>query len=149
MKLIVHPDPILSQQCSPYDAGSKDDAIKLAEMTEFFHSMDIRPYGLAAPQVGWDARVLIMQAALDLIEIMINPELLAKSDQMVTGSEACLSFPWLKPLKITRHYAVDISYRTLLNYECKRTLQGLYSRIFQHEFDHLNGITIDTHRRNK
>ncbi|MCL1123283.1 peptide deformylase [Shewanella surugensis] len=107
--------------------------------------------GLAAPQVHQSIALFIMashpnerypDAPLIAPTVVINPSILAGSDIMETGEEGCLSIK-NKRFSILRHQWVDVRYQTIAGQWIEDRLTGFVARIFQHEYDHLQGITID------
>ena len=62
---------------------------------------------------------------------------------MVKMQEGCLSFPDLW-LQVLRPDNVTVEYVNTIGKKVTEKLEGMVSRIFQHETDHLNGITYDT-----
>ncbi|MDI3299197.1 MAG: methionyl-tRNA formyltransferase [Bacillota bacterium] len=93
--------------------------------------------GLAAPQIGVDLRVIVVDVGDGLIE-MINPELL-KAEGEQTGYEGCLSVPgYVGEVTRARHVRV-----TGLDREGRRLwvdAEDFKARAFQHELDHLDGV---------
>ena len=96
--------------------------------------------GLAANQIGVNKRMFVMRLGDEDIACW-NPEITKSSDDTVQFDEGCLSFPgdWCK---ITRPDTVEVLYYNCVGKEIRRTLTGINSRCFQHELDHLNGITM-------
>lgn len=108
--------------------------------------------GLAAPQVGYSIRVLVIDATImgddypeckDLKLAMINPVFLEKSEDEVTMEEGCLSFPGLHE-KISRPKSVRVRYFDE-NFEAHESFfDGFAARVVQHECEHLEGhVFID------
>src|SRR6185369_10537981 len=104
--------------------------------------------GIAAPQVFQSLRLFIVasrpnprypQAPQMEPAAMLNPELLWASQDMELGWEGCLSIPGLRGL-VPRHRRVRISYLTRTGELCEGELEGFVARIFQHEYDHINGL---------
>lgn len=96
--------------------------------------------GLAANQAGLDIRMFVM--GRDFAEfVCINPEIIESSNVLEIGTEGCLSFPFLI-LKIGRPTTIKVKYydQDLKEVSCEFT--GSFARCFQHELDHLNGITF-------
>lgn len=96
--------------------------------------------GLSAPQVGHNVRIFIMHDPKSVYPLVfVNPEILARSIEMVTDEEGCLSEPG-KFVDVERHYAVWIKWYDQFG----KTLAGGWSdfcaRVIQHEMDHLNGF---------
>jgi peptide deformylase len=96
--------------------------------------------GLAANQVGERIRVFVM--AIDShIWACFNPELLSHNNDIVDFDEGCLSFPGESCI-IKRPNTIHVRYFDVTGIEIDEELTGLASRCFQHELDHLNGITM-------
>ncbi len=103
--------------------------------------------GLAAPQVGLPIRLLVIDLAVfkeenpDLGEfkiVMINPTMLERSEEEVSGEEGCLSIPGIhenvsRAIKIKMHY-FDAEFK-----EHTAEFEGFKARVVQHEYDHLEG----------
>lgn len=96
--------------------------------------------GLAAPQVGISQRVFVMKIGLKSWACF-NPEIIKSGDDFVLFDEGCLSFPG-ESCSITRPNSIEVSYQTAQGQEVKEQLTGLAARCFQHELDHLDGITM-------
>ena len=97
--------------------------------------------GLAATQVGWDERILVVNVTgnPDECYALINPEIIEKSRKTDTKEEGCLSFPMVFE-KIKRPTTVTIR-ATGANGEIIESEQtGWMARCIQHEMDHLNGV---------
>jgi len=137
MKLVYHPNEWLDKQVAPFDFEKLDakqiekDMIKIME--------DNQGVGLSANQVGLDAQIFVMKPEGKDAFAVINPKVEAVSEQIIEGEEGCLSFPGLY-VKVKRAAALVASYVDSSNKECKIEFKGWEARIFQHEFDHLNGI---------
>ena len=97
--------------------------------------------GLAAPQCGVKKRIFIM-GNIDKLIVCINPEIL-ESNGKNRAQEGCLSFPKLW-LTVTRPDTVKVRYQQLSGNVVEQELGELPARVFQHEFDHLNGVCFDS-----
>lgn len=104
--------------------------------------------GLAAPQVGERVRLFIMashpnsrypNAPLMQPTVIINPQILWQSDATEKNWEGCLSVPGLRGL-VPRAKKIKIKYDDLHGNSQQVDFQGFLARIFQHEYDHLDGI---------
>jgi len=98
--------------------------------------------GLAAPQVGINKSFFIM-GSKESYTVITNPKIIEKGENLVKMQEGCLSFPDLW-LNIIRPDNVVVEYVNTNGKKVTEKLEGMVSRIFQHETDHLNGITYDT-----
>lgn len=106
--------------------------------------------GLAAPQIGKSFRSFIMASrpssrypdAPDMApEIIINPEIISFSNEIVKDWEGCLSIPGIRGF-VPRYEAIKVSYLSEDGMKIEREFSGFTARIFQHELDHLNGIVF-------
>lgn len=104
--------------------------------------------GIAAPQVGRALRLFIMAPKpsprypdaphMDPFAV-INPEILRLHGEVRKGWEGCLSVPGFRGL-VPRHESVDATWLDRHGQPMEGTFRGFTARIFQHEFDHLEGI---------
>jgi len=106
--------------------------------------------GIAAPQIHHSVRIFIMcskpnerypDAPLMAPTAIINPEILHYSSEKVKGWEGCLSVPSMRGL-VPRHCEITVSYFDQQGNKQQKELTGFVARIFQHELDHLNGLTF-------
>lgn len=96
--------------------------------------------GLSANQVGQTQRVFVMRySRQDLV--CWNPKIQWHSDDMFSMVEGCLSFPGAV-CEITRPNRVKVLYYDGAGILRQHFMSGIESRCFQHELDHLNGITM-------
>jgi peptide deformylase len=111
---------------------------------DMFESMYAAPgIGLAAIQVGVPIRLV----TLDLAKkdepknplVLVNPEVLWRSDEMATYEEGCLSIPEYYE-EIERPAQVKVKYRDLEGNTHEIDAKGLLATCLQHEVDHLNGV---------
>ena len=109
---------------------------------------DANGVGLAAPQVGLDMRIFIVDAAAREEEktplTMINPKIISIEENLVPYEEGCLSFPE-HFAEIERADKLSIEYIDENNQKQILNTEGFTSRIIQHELDHLNGILFVDH----
>ena len=106
--------------------------------------------GIAAPQIHHSVRIFIMcskpnirypDAPLMQPTAIINPEILRSSSEKVKGWEGCLSVPSMRGL-VPRHSKITVRYFDQQGNQLQKELTGFIARIFQHELDHLNGLTF-------
>lgn len=102
--------------------------------------------GLAAPQIGQSLRLVVVEYTDDEDEnarpkkyVLVNPEIVKRSEEMVTDIEGCLSLPGLAGT-VERHEAVTIKAKNRFGKPLKIEAEGWLARIFQHEIDHLDGV---------
>lgn len=140
LKLLDEGDVQLRKVSDPWDFEKDGDPTELIRaMTKIM--FENNGIGLAAPQVGVNKRIFIMGNHEKLIAC-INPEIFESSEE-VQSQEGCLSFPNLW-LNVKRPDIVKVRYQQISGSVIEQELGGLPSRVFQHEFDHLNGICFDT-----
>ena len=104
--------------------------------------------GIAAPQVYVSKRVIIVASRPNLrypdapeleAVVMVNPEILERSEVTVLGEEGCLSVPDERG-QVTRSETVKVRYLTLQGEQIETIYKGFPARIVQHEVDHLDGV---------
>ena len=118
----------------------------VADMLDTMHASN--GVGLAAPQVGVDLRVMVFGFEESPrypgeppvpVTALINPTFEPLSTETEDGWEGCLSIPGMRglvPRATHIRYAGDLPDGTRL----VREARGFHARVFQHEYDHLNGI---------
>ncbi len=106
--------------------------------------------GIAAPQVHQSIAMFIMasrptlrypHAPIMTPTTVINPIILKHDDELLVDEEGCLSVA-NKRLPIARYASIKVQYQDLQGHTIKQTLSGFPARVFQHENDHLLGITV-------
>ncbi|HEY9632267.1 MAG TPA: peptide deformylase [Coleofasciculaceae cyanobacterium] len=106
--------------------------------------------GIASPQVSESYRLFIVASrpsprypnAPEMEPTaMINPRIIAHSTEMVKGWEGCLSIPGIRGL-VPRYQAVEVEYISQDGQLHRQELTDFVARIFQHEYDHLDGIVF-------
>ena len=97
--------------------------------------------GISANQIGIWERAFAMVRDLENNEVMVcfNPRIIKSYTEEVEMEEGCLSYPELF-LKIKRPDKIVVKYEDEDKKTHKIKLQGLASRVFQHEYDHMEGI---------
>ncbi|MBT2189400.1 peptide deformylase [Sphingobium nicotianae] len=146
-KILKMGDPGLLRVAKPVaDALAAELKPIIADMYETMEAS--KGVGLAAPQIGIDLRIMIFGFNENprypdekpvLVTTLINPWLETLTDETEDGWEGCLSVPGMRGL-VPR--ATHIRYGgTLENGETiTREARGFHARVFQHEYDHLDGI---------
>ncbi len=106
--------------------------------------------GLAAPQVAVSQRIIVVEFAepkedpeapppTPELYTLINPEVVRRSKELVSGVEACLSIPGFAG-EVERSKAVTVKGVNRQGDEVRIKAEGWLARIFQHEIDHLDGV---------
>ena len=136
--LIPSDDPLLHKKlkkCS-YDLDRSKLSYTLNE--NMFHHNGV---GLSANQIGIEERVFVMMIDIEAQETItcFNPKIIKESKDEVVMEEGCLSYPELF-LDISRPRSIIVKYEDEGKNIFKRRLDGYIGRIFQHEYDHMEGI---------
>ena len=97
--------------------------------------------GISANQIGIWERAFAMVRDIENNEVIVcfNPRIVKSYSEEVEMEEGCLSYPELF-LKIKRPDKIVVKYEDEDKKTHKLMLQGLASRVFQHEYDHMEGI---------
>ncbi len=140
-------DPRLLRVAQPV-ADLDDPELKtiIADMYDTMYASN--GVGLAAPQIGVDLRLMIFGFEENPrypdekpvpVTTLINPWLEVLTDETEDGWEGCLSVPGMRGV-VPR--ATHIRYGGTLEdgQTLEREARGFHARVFQHEFDHLNGV---------
>ena len=137
-----YPDPALRNAATAV-AEVDDEVQQLAErmldVMERAHGV-----GLAAPQLGILRRILVYRASdEDEPKVLINPELVERSDETEVGTEGCLSLLGGElQVPVARHLRVRVSGRDVSGDAVDMDVDGFEARVIQHEIDDLDGILI-------
>jgi peptide deformylase len=100
--------------------------------------------GLAAPQVGINKRLMIFNESGDKKKwldkaVLVNPRIVESSEATEVLGEACLSFPDMDG-DVLRPKWVKVEALTAKGKKVKKKYTGFTARLFQHEYDHLDGV---------
>lgn len=145
--ILIHPDPRLKKPCAPVSDISASIGKLAEDMLETMY--DAPGVGLAAPQVGVLSRLFVMDCVKEEGEaprpmVLINPEILASSDEMNSYEEGCLSIPEQYG-EVTRPKRVTMRWTGLDGKLHEEEFDGLWATCAQHELDHLNGKLFIDH----
>ena len=140
-KIVIEPDPILREKSASLE--KVDDEIR-ALLDDMLETMYAAPgIGLAAVQVGILKRLIVIDISKDEEKknplILINPEIISRSQKKSIYEEGCLSLPG-HFAEIERPAECEIKFVDYNGKEKKLHAKGLLATCIQHEVDHLNGI---------
>jgi peptide deformylase len=141
LDVLKYPDPILRR--GGQDIEVVDDALR-ATAGDMLHTMyNYRGVGLAAPQVGLDLNLLVLNQEGDQDKpdeelVMLNPKILSRKT-LEFGEEGCLSFPGIYA-EVERHKTIRVAYRDLEGVDQEVKFEDFLARIVLHEMDHLQGV---------
>jgi peptide deformylase len=137
--ILMDDDPLLRVRSEPVGFGPHL-AHLLATMREILTTKAGR--GLAAVQIGVPVRVLIVKTAEGVYKAFVNPSITRTLNRFTVEREGCLSVPPRKWGDVSRPAKCDAVWFDEQGEEHSATLTGEEARIFQHEFDHLEGVLI-------
>lgn len=143
MEVLVYPDPVLrrgGKVVTQFDANLQQLA---AQMMEAMYEEG--GVGLAAPQVGVEQKLLVLNPSGDRKDrsgelTLLNPRLTRKKGREF-GEEGCLSFPGIQA-EVERWIDITVTYQDLAGQEQTLKAEGWLARIIQHELDHLDGVVF-------
>ena len=139
LEVAVWPAPILKKKMDPVVVFDKELEFLAEQMFETMYSL--RGIGLAAPQVGINQRIFVMDVGEGPLAI-INPKITKKMGNDVL-EEGCLSIPEVT-INIARPQQITVKYMDENGKTMEITCEDLTARVIQHETDHLNGkLVID------
>jgi len=144
LDIVTFPDPFLKLKAKQV---TKFDTELQTLVDNMFETMRAAPgVGLAAPQIGESLRLVVVEYTEDEDEnakpkkyVLVNPEIVKRSEEMITDIEGCLSLPGLAG-RVERHEAVTVKAKNRFGKPLKIEAEGWLARIFQHEIDHLEGV---------
>jgi peptide deformylase len=146
LPILLVPDPILKAKSRP--VGPQDNATVRALLPRLFATMYLAPgIGLAAPQIGQGLRVAVVDIQPNDVRhpiALINPEIIARSPELATREEGCLSLPG-QFADVTRPARVKVRYLDATGARREIEAAGLLSACLQHEIDHLDGVLFVDH----
>ncbi|MFY7669870.1 peptide deformylase [Tenacibaculum sp. MEBiC06402] len=153
LPIVAYGDPVLRKVGKEIDKDYPNLNELIANMKETMYNAS--GVGLAAPQIGKDIRLFVIDASPfaaddDLSDeerkvlegfnrVFINAKILEEEGEEWVFNEGCLSIPDVRE-DVWRQPTITIEYQDE-NFETKKeVLSGLAARVFQHEYDHIEGI---------
>lgn len=143
VKVVQIGDPVLRRVADPveeFDApGFREEAERLEATLEAFRREQGFGRAIAAPQIGVSRRFIALNLGCGPF-VIVNPEIVRRSDETFTMWDDCMSFPWLL-VRVRRHSRISVRYRDLDGKTREwPNLDRAASELLQHEIDHLDGI---------
>lgn len=140
LKIVEYPDPILRARNKRINTFDENLKRLVEEMFDIMYRTD--GIGLSAPQVGINVQLMVFNPAGERGEgeeiVLVNPVVYKTSKRTILYNEGCLSFPGIYA-DVKRPATVKVDARDITGERFKVNLSGLPARVFQHEFDHLQG----------
>lgn len=138
LSILRYPDPRLHTVATP--VVQVDDALRhlIDDMLEtMYHAEGV---GLAATQVDVHRQLLVMDTSetRDQPKVLINPQIIARSEDLIIGDEGCLSVPTIYD-EVQRHRQVTVRALDRQGQPFEMTVEGFSAVCVQHEMDHLAG----------
>lgn len=137
MKILQLGEETLRKASVPVQNIDEDIKALVAEMFKTMKQSD--GIGLAAPQVGRNIRLFVVQVNKNEPMVFINPQIIQTSQQLCSMEEGCLSIPRVFE-KVLRPETIVIQYFDINGKRNIIEASGLLARVIQHENDHLDGI---------
>ncbi len=139
-RITHYPAEVLAKAAEPVEKID-DNIRRLTEkMTEIM--LERKGIGLAAPQAGVPLRIFIisLDGTRENVRVYINPTVTPAGESSLI-EEGCLSVPDVRT-NIRRYAKCTVTATDLDGNEFTEQAEGLYARALQHEYDHMQGITI-------
>lgn len=131
--IVLYPDPSLVQRCVEDPPQNELWDLRQDLWDTVCHHGG---YGLAAPQIGKRWRAFIFNG-----NFCVNPIIVKMGGSTSVEEEGCLSLPGIFVI-VERPIWIKVRYNSLMEKNIQMKLSGFEARVFQHEFDHLNGVLI-------
>ncbi|MBQ3060014.1 MAG: peptide deformylase [Desulfovibrio sp.] len=142
LNIITYPDPSLKEACEPVKEINEDIRQLAADMLETMYAAP--GVGLAAPQVGRNIRMLVMDPAGKdeprQPRVLINPQIELSGEEVCSEKEGCLSVPMGYRANVMRKKQVRLRATDLEGNDIDEMLDGFPAIVIQHEYDHLEGV---------
>lgn len=140
LTIIHYPDPRLKKASATVEVFDESLRAMAARMLDLMK--EARGVGLAAPQVGQNIRMFVMNPTgqPEDARVYVNPEL-SEAEGEEFAEEGCLSIPGLN-VEVARSAKIRLKAQDLDGKPIDENLTSYLARIVQHEFDHLNGVML-------
>lgn len=148
LRVLKYPHPSLRVDNAEFGEDELDEASRLAK--EMFLVMyAAQGVGLAAPQVGVNKRLMVYNASGDRKKwldetVLVNPRIVEYGEGKDVAVEGCLSFPDMSG-SVERSKWIKVEATSLKGKKLKKKFKGWEARVFQHEYDHLEGTVYIDH----
>lgn len=151
LPVYLYGQPVLRKMSQDIDSDYPKLKELIKNMYETMYNAD--GIGLAAPQIGLDIRVLVID--LDVMsdaypeykgykKTMINAHIVEVAGEEASSEEGCLSLPGIHE-SVTRKGKITVSFVDENFEECTEVFEGYVARVVQHEYDHLDGKLFIDH----
>jgi len=139
-RIMHYPAPVLTGRAKPVEKIDDNVRQLVEKMTDIMFQN--KGVGLAAPQAGVPLRLFIisLDGTRENLKVFINPTV-TPTGELHAIDEGCLSVPGIYT-KIRRYKKCEVTATDLDGNDFADQAEGLYARALQHEYDHIEGVTI-------
>ncbi|MFA5424200.1 MAG: peptide deformylase [Phycisphaerae bacterium] len=139
-KMTRYPEEVLAGRAKPVEQIDENIRRLVEKMTDLM--IEYKGVGFAAPQAGVGLRLFIisLDGSREKVRVFINPTVTTQGN-LVTNEEGCLSIPQVYT-RIKRYSQATVTATDLDGQKFTEQADGLYARALQHEYDHIEGVTI-------
>ena len=153
LPIVAYGDPVLRKVGAEIDSDYPNLEALIVNMKETMYKAS--GVGLAAPQIGKSIRLFLVDATpfaddedldederkvlADFNHVFINPKIVKEEGDEWAFNEGCLSIPDVRE-DVFRQEKITIEYQDEAFKKHTKTLDGLAARVFQHEYDHIEGV---------
>ncbi len=139
-RITRYPADVLGRRAQPVE--QIDDNIRQLADKMYDIMRENKGLGLAAPQAGVSLRLFIisLDGSRENVKVFVNPTV-TPDGQLDAIEEGCLSVPGIYT-KVRRYKKAKVTATDLDGNEFIEEAEGLYARALQHEYDHIEGMTI-------
>jgi len=153
LPVVAYGDPVLRKVGKEIDKDYPELSTLIANMWQTMENAN--GVGLAAPQIGKDIRLFVIDATpfaddeestpeeIEMLssfrKVFINPKIVSEEGDEWAFEEGCLSIPEVKE-EVWRSEVIHVTYQDENFNKHEATYTGLAARVFQHEYDHIEGV---------
>lgn len=152
VKIVKVPDPVLRKMTEEVSFKDRETQKLVKDLWDALTHSPVEGVGIASPQIGVSKRVFILRKGERGFQAYINPIIIWESEERGAGKdskggvflEGCLSIPAIYG-PVIRPLAIQVEYTSKDGKIVREALKEPFSRYFQHELDHLNGVLFIDH----
>lgn len=138
--IVLYPEPVLRRSAAPVERFDAELAELVRDLADTMYAAP--GVGLAAPQVGVELRVAVVDVAPgspeSKLHVLVNPTIVDAQGREA-GEEGCLSIPGLSE-KVDRPRQIRVAAQDAGGEPVELSVDGFLARAFCHEIDHLDGV---------